>query len=155
MWLSVCTWVCAGVYVFPGRTRALNEARPATRYIPPVWLALRRLIKTGLVHGSNTDRAPTPRPSPHPPCNSHHSLGLWGIFSHLSVFPSFRFSFTPFHPQSFEFFFFFFFFFSSLHFFPFPLLFVFCFPFYHNRNPSTQTQLSSLLKHNPQCSAHF
>lgn len=60
MWLSVCTWVCAGVYVFPGRTRALNEARPATRYIPPVWLALRRLIKTGLVHGSNTDSTPTP-----------------------------------------------------------------------------------------------
>lgn len=47
------------------------------------------------------------RQHPNPPCNSHHSLGLWGIFSHLSVFPSFRFSFTPFLPQSFEFFFFF------------------------------------------------
>lgn len=58
--MTECVYV--GVYVFPGRTQALNEARPATRYIPPVWLALRRLIKTGLIHGSNTASLP-PFPS--------------------------------------------------------------------------------------------
>lgn len=44
--MRACTRAC---------TQALNEASAATRYIPPVWLAPRQLIKTGLLHCSNTD----------------------------------------------------------------------------------------------------
>lgn len=56
----VYTWVCMSPLA---EHRALNEARPATRDIPPVWLALCRLIKTGLVHGFNTYPLLPPFPS--------------------------------------------------------------------------------------------
>lgn len=45
MWWSVRV----SVRVSHGRTRALNEGSAATRYIPPVWLALVPLIRTSLI----------------------------------------------------------------------------------------------------------